>query len=203
MGRAELMQYMRIEGKKDRDLLTDDMLTSPGDGLGVNDDAGKDDMELLNEILNASSSSVGGGDDEFAQEWDSVFGTGSAAGSGPGVAGGPLVSDLTLGNNTGSADAGLSGSMSSLSSSSLASGGVPKKAPDFLPSSLLDTGMAEVDQTSQNAAASDKKKSKPQTLGKGLPPSADMSAWFNLFADLDPLSNPDAIGRKPADMTDA
>ncbi len=24
---------------------------------------------------------------------------------------------------------------------------------------------------------------------------ADMSKWFNLFADLDPLSNPDAIGK--------
>ena len=24
----------------------------------------------------------------------------------------------------------------------------------------------------------------------------DMSAWFNLFADLDPLANPDAIGRE-------
>lgn len=23
----------------------------------------------------------------------------------------------------------------------------------------------------------------------------DLSAWFNLFADLDPLSNPDAVGR--------
>ena len=28
----------------------------------------------------------------------------------------------------------------------------------------------------------------------------DMSAWFNLFADLDPLSNPDAIGRNEGDM---
>ena len=25
---------------------------------------------------------------------------------------------------------------------------------------------------------------------------ADMSAWFNLFADLDPLGNPDAVGNK-------
>lgn len=24
---------------------------------------------------------------------------------------------------------------------------------------------------------------------------SDMSAWFNLFADLDPLSDPDAVGR--------
>ena len=30
-----------------------------------------------------------------------------------------------------------------------------------------------------------------------------MSAWFSLFADLDPLSNPDAIGKTSDDMTDA
>ena len=32
---------------------------------------------------------------------------------------------------------------------------------------------------------------------------AEMSAWFNLFAELDPLSNPDAIGRHKDDLTDA
>jgi hypothetical protein len=32
---------------------------------------------------------------------------------------------------------------------------------------------------------------------------AEMSAWFNLFAELDPLSNPDAIGRNNDDLTDA
>ena len=33
--------------------------------------------------------------------------------------------------------------------------------------------------------------------GKGGKAGAgqDMSQWFNLFADLDPLSNPDAIGK--------
>ncbi|RUS84849.1 hypothetical protein EGW08_007390 [Elysia chlorotica] len=338
-----------MPGKKDHDLLADDLLASPGDGIGVNDDAGKDDMELLNEILNATSSGNDGADDEFAQEWDSVFGTGSSTAGGAGAGGSSLIpgaADLILGEGgpgtstlapgaegsagglsgsmsslsssslasggtnkkapeflpsslldigmgefvkslaplhnvylcaivchilefaqewdfvfgTGSSTAGgaggagsggsslipgaadlilgeggpgasalapgaegsaggLSGSMSSLSSSSLASGGTNKKAPEFLPSSLLDIGMGEfvvfgsfgspamdTNPTSQSQAGGDKKKSKPQNVGKlqqGLPPSADMSAWFNLFADLDPLSNPDAIGRKPSDMTDA
>lgn len=31
----------------------------------------------------------------------------------------------------------------------------------------------------------------------------EMSAWFNLFAELDPLANPDAIGRNKEDLTDA
>ena len=30
-----------------------------------------------------------------------------------------------------------------------------------------------------------------------------MSAWFSLFADLDPLANPDAIGKKADEITDA
>jgi len=30
-----------------------------------------------------------------------------------------------------------------------------------------------------------------------------MSAWFNLFADLDPLSNPDAIGRSDQEFLSA
>ncbi|XP_061641172.1 islet cell autoantigen 1-like [Phyllopteryx taeniolatus] len=37
------------------------------------------------------------------------------------------------------------------------------------------------------------------TAGK----SRDMSAWFNLFADLDPLSNPDAIGRSADELLNA
>ena len=43
------------------DLLTDDL---------EQDDADKDDMTLLNEILNAPST----GEDEFTQEWQAVFG---------------------------------------------------------------------------------------------------------------------------------
>ncbi len=33
--------------------------------------------------------------------------------------------------------------------------------------------------------------------------SRDMSAWFNLFADLDPLSNPDTIGRSDQEFLNA
>ncbi|XP_078084997.1 islet cell autoantigen 1-like protein isoform X1 [Mustelus asterias] len=48
----------------------------------------------------------------------------------------------------------------------------------------------------------------PQTLPK-VPSKAakgntqDKSAWFNLFADLDPLSNPDAIGRTDEELLNA
>ncbi len=30
----------------------------------------------------------------------------------------------------------------------------------------------------------------------------DMSSWFNLFADLDPLANPDAVGKKSNEVDD-
>lgn len=33
--------------------------------------------------------------------------------------------------------------------------------------------------------------------------STDLSAWFSLFADLDPLSNPDAVGRTDAELHQA
>lgn len=37
--------------------------------------------------------------------------------------------------------------------------------------------------------------SKPQAFAKdGAKP--DMTAWFNLFADLDPLQNPDEVGKE-------
>lgn len=29
--------------------------------------------------------------------------------------------------------------------------------------------------------------------------SKDLSAWFNLFADLDPLANPDTVGKNDAE----
>ena len=38
---------------------------------------------------------------------------------------------------------------------------------------------------------------RPQPLTVGMFQKTDMSAWFNLFADLDPLADPDAVGRQP------
>ncbi|XP_055974387.1 islet cell autoantigen 1 isoform X2 [Sorex fumeus] len=56
------------------------------------------------------------------------------------------------------------------------------KAPagsGFLPSQLLDQNMKDLQASLQEPAKA----------------SSDLTAWFSLFADLDPLSNPDAIGR--------
>ncbi|XP_029694137.1 islet cell autoantigen 1 [Takifugu rubripes] len=82
----------------------------------------------------------------------------------------------------------------------------------FLPSQLLDNSFntdlrsssvsdqAEMfpqcfSQQARYTSGSDQNPTKaPTTEAPGTGPM-DLSAWFNLFADLDPLSNPDAVGR--------
>ncbi|XP_032411752.1 islet cell autoantigen 1 [Xiphophorus hellerii] len=71
----------------------------------------------------------------------------------------------------------------------------------FLPSQLLDqslnkssasdwTGIVPQPDLSPGSGQNPVKPAVKETSG----PSKDLSAWFDLFADLDPLSNPDAIG---------
>lgn len=72
----------------------------------------------------------------------------------------------------------------------------------FLPSKLLDqnmndlqstvSGWAILPNTSENTSVANQISSRSTATDKN---SKDLSAWFNLFADLDPLSNPDAIGQ--------
>ncbi|XP_037692713.1 islet cell autoantigen 1 isoform X6 [Choloepus didactylus] len=58
----------------------------------------------------------------------------------------------------------------------------PKLQPDsgFLPSQLLDQNMKDLQASLREPAKA---------------ASSDLTAWFSLFADLDPLSNPDAVGK--------
>ncbi|XP_038171379.1 islet cell autoantigen 1-like protein isoform X1 [Arvicola amphibius] len=62
----------------------------------------------------------------------------------------------------------------------------PVGSSQFLPSQLFDLGL--------HAEGASK------TPNNG---NQDMSAWFNLFADLDPLSNPDAIGHSDDELLNA
>ncbi|XP_054847820.1 islet cell autoantigen 1 isoform X2 [Eublepharis macularius] len=140
----------------------------------------KDDILLLNEILNASSLDDG----EFSREWTAVFGED------------PLA-DITTNSSGGEMEINQSTSSSSPSG--------------FLPSQLLDQNMNDLQSSLQGWAASSVSPSPaPQTAQKssGLvmninktpmkeaaSTSKDLTAWFSLFADLDPLSNPDAVGK--------
>jgi hypothetical protein len=175
------MMMMKKQDEKERakggqkDLLCEDL--EP-------EETEKDDMTLLNEILNAPSTEG----DDFTREWQAVFG------------------------NT------------PLSSSAAYSPDLPEQpqsAPEFMPSNLLDmtsqlAGM-NIGQSGPHLGATGAPPGGPATQHTAKPSStaaaqkpkskkgqkSDMSAWFSLFADLDPLSNPDAIGKQPDQITDA
>lgn len=138
----------------------------------------KDDMKLLNDIMNATSLDEG----DFNKEWTAVFGN-------------DLLSDHSL---------------------NAASGDQEKQtvtSSGFLPSQLLDQNMNMTDLQSSlhgwetsnvamqaapqpaqtmNSLTTDVNKKPGQEAAKK---SKDLTPWFNLFADLDPLSNPDAVGK--------
>lgn len=117
---------------------------SPVAGILDPEGADKDDLQLLNEIFNASSLEEG----EFSKEWAAVFGDGRL--KEPAPTGSPGESDPK-----------------------------PHTGSGFLPSQLLDQNMKDLQASLQEPAKA----------------SSDLTAWFSLFADLDPLSNPDAIGK--------
>ncbi|XP_053782446.1 islet cell autoantigen 1 isoform X10 [Desmodus rotundus] len=106
--------------------------------------ADKDDLQLLNEIFNASSLEEG----EFSKEWAAVFGDGRLKEPAPVVAPGEPEPKSQAGSG-------------------------------FLPSQLLDQNMKDLQASLQEPAKA----------------ASDLTAWFSLFADLDPLSNPDAVGK--------
>ncbi|XP_062899869.1 islet cell autoantigen 1 isoform X2 [Mobula hypostoma] len=127
----------------------------------------KDEMALLNEILNGTSLEEG----DFSREWQAVFGEGLYSPNHP--------------------TAGESDQSPSPSS--------------FLPSQLFDKSLGDLSSsvTGWTAVSLNHQpafRSKEQLNGfigdmSASKNSTDQSTWFKLFADLDPLSNPDAIGR--------
>ncbi|XP_061325264.1 islet cell autoantigen 1 isoform X4 [Pezoporus flaviventris] len=140
-----------------------------------------DNMVLLNEILNGSSPDDG----EFSKEWTAVFGQ-------------VALADLTMNSSAGDTE--------STSSS------VAPMLSGYLPSQLLDQNMNDLQSSLHGWAANSvsppsipQPAQKPNSLNVNAnktPPlreptknPKDLTAWFSLFADLDPLSNPDAVGK--------
>ncbi|XP_076593137.1 islet cell autoantigen 1 isoform X2 [Chaetodon auriga] len=131
----------------------------------------KDSMALLNEILGSMSVDEG----DFSREWTEVFGDAEDTSA---ALGRPAEAQQ-------------------------------KENSFFLPSQLLDQslnnlqsslsdwagiGPQPVAQATEHSSGANQNPSKPavkETAGT----SKDLSAWFNLFADLDPLSNPDTVGK--------
>ncbi|NXF52665.1 ICA69 protein, partial [Oceanites oceanicus] len=129
---------LQPEENASKDQFVRSLESEPGD---------KDDMVLLNEILNASSLDEG----EFSKEWTAVFGQ-------------VALADLTMNSSA--------GDMENTSS-------VAPTPSGFLPSQLLDQNMNDLQSSLHEPTKNPK----------------DLTAWFSLFADLDPLSNPDAVGK--------
>ncbi|NXI24228.1 ICA69 protein, partial [Sterrhoptilus dennistouni] len=136
-GAIDELLDLQPEGNASKEKFVRSLEPEPGD---------KDDMVLLNEILNASSLDEG----EFSKEWTAVFGQ---------------AADLTMNS-------------SARDGENTSSSAVP--APSgYLPSQLLDQNMNDLQSSLHESTKNPK----------------DLTAWFSLFADLDPLSNPDAVGK--------
>ncbi|XP_078702555.1 islet cell autoantigen 1-like isoform X9 [Branchiostoma floridae x Branchiostoma belcheri] len=190
------LQKQRQEHGAGKDLLSDEPAN--------NDlDLDKDDMTLLNEILNAPST----GEDEFAQSWQAVYGNqppsmqipGGLTGEGEGSMRQFLPSQLLEMQAVMSMQGGqppVPGGPQGMVPLQGAPG-QPPMMPPAMPAAAAPSGgqqqnsMQQGQQQQQQPLLQQEQKGKP---GKGV--GKDMSAWFNLFADLDPLANPDAIGRK-------
>ncbi|KAG8186453.1 hypothetical protein JTE90_012372 [Oedothorax gibbosus] len=75
----------------------------------------------------------------------------------------------------------------------------------YLPSQLLDMGKGlsgDISNASSTVACASSKTMESDCEDKNKKGKQDMSTWYNLFADLDPFSNPDFIGKKPAEEMD-
>ncbi|XP_057160111.1 islet cell autoantigen 1-like protein isoform X4 [Ursus arctos] len=146
-------------------------------------DSLEDDFEkefsFLNNLLSPGSSSTG----EFTQECQTAFGS-------PG---------------------------GSFMSREAAVGSEPlAHSSRFLPSQLFDLGLHAAGAFNSWASQGGLEVPLSHTENQPVPPQSpkkltkspnngnqDMSAWFNLFADLDPLSNPDAIGHSDDELLNA
>ncbi|XP_070569603.1 islet cell autoantigen 1-like isoform X16 [Ptychodera flava] len=172
------------------DLLTEEPSTG---------DENKDDMTILNEILNAPST----GEDDFSKEWQAVFGGGSLN---PSANFTPVESD----NAAEYMPSNLLDLNSRMMAMNMAQGlhqpmggigpGMGPMGP-VNPAMLQQQQQLLQQQQGQSSNAAGGKQGAMQVPSK-KGQKADMSAWFNLFADLDPLANPDAIGQEEGDSTE-
>ncbi|XP_037308706.2 islet cell autoantigen 1 [Pungitius pungitius] len=139
---------------------------------GAEEGEEKDSVALLNEILGSTSVEDG----NFSREWAEVFGDaedGASAAPGRPAEARRAESDFFLPSQLW--DQSLSDRRSTLSD-------------------LAGAPLPPVAQATDPSPGANQNLCKPAAKEKAAA-SKDLSAWFNLFADLDPLSNPDAVGR--------
>lgn len=150
------------------------------------EDADRGDMAFLKDLLSPGP----GSSDEFSREWQDAFGMFEPPSAAP--------------SSTGATSGGPAARPPSH----------PPSPTGFLPSQLLDHSLSSTGWSTppmfqaaplqpppgQNPTVQPAASSAADAAHGG---SKDMSAWFNLFADLDPLSNPDAIGRSADELLNA
>uniref|UniRef100_A0A0K2T6C0 Islet cell autoantigen 1, 69kDa [Taeniopygia guttata] n=1 Tax=Lepeophtheirus salmonis TaxID=72036 RepID=A0A0K2T6C0_LEPSM len=163
-----------------------------------------DDALLLEELMNGPQATSLEDKDEFSAQWDEVFGRHNQPEKSSdnnnipsGLEGLSIntLTDIQLKNTTQIATGDLLGKLGSSSNS----------GRGYLPSQLF-----EIDQTMRGSedishfpmsgplttsTFDDVLSGSQKKLSNNSNKSSDMSQWFSLFADLDPLSNPDAIGK--------
>ncbi|XP_065096238.1 islet cell autoantigen 1-like isoform X2 [Paramisgurnus dabryanus] len=160
-----------------RDLLSDAFYS----GEVKEEEGERGDLTFLQDLL---SPGAAGGASEFSKAWQDAFGCFEA----------PSAPVEPASTQTGTANTPTGFLPSQLLDQSLSTTGWA--TPPMFQTPPLQTpstgGQAQHIQNSPNSSVNAPKGS-----------SRDMSAWFNLFADLDPLSNPDAIGRSDEEILNA
>ncbi|KAL7890646.1 hypothetical protein AOLI_G00001220 [Acnodon oligacanthus] len=183
----EAFPSMPLPEKVGRDLLSGLTLQS-----GTEDEDGeRGDMSFLQDLLSPGASS---GADDFSKAWQDAFGCFEPPSATPSATHNPAASNPTAPHSPSH----------------------PTSPTGFLPSQLLDHSLSTTGWVtppmfqapplqpppsgSQIPAAQNSPRTSASAPKGG---TRDMSAWFNLFADLDPLSNPDAIGRTDEELLNA
>ncbi|XP_067315346.1 islet cell autoantigen 1-like isoform X2 [Pseudorasbora parva] len=148
---------------------------------GKEEEGERGDLAFLQDLL---SPGAAGGASEFSKAWQDAFGCFEAPPA--------PVAAASLQTETANTPSGFLPSQLLDHSLSTTGWATPPmfQAPALQPPS--SGGQSQPTQNTPNSSASAPKGS-----------SRDMSAWFNLFADLDPLSNPDAIGRSDQEFLSA
>ncbi|XP_069067814.1 islet cell autoantigen 1 isoform X2 [Pleurodeles waltl] len=172
----------------------------------------KDDMKLLNDIMNATSLDEG----DFSKEWTAVFGDDLLSDHSLSAASGDqekrtVTSSGFLPSQLLDQNMNMTDLQSSLHAFSMGQGVSPLQPLDnfilsdcILPfhkehicpqgweTSSVATQAAPQPAQTMSSLNTDVNKKTGQEAAKN---PKDLTPWFNLFADLDPLSNPDAVGK--------
>lgn len=165
----------------------------------------KSDLDILNEILGSNGSSAMQGaenDNSFSKTWKDMFGDEPLETTQPTQE--PNQSWSKGGTNF-MMPSDLLNSMAKFDPFGEVPSGAPPQQSSAMPSKslgLLNTPPAAGGKRPHNPPPSQAKQA-PILPGKGSEKGkakgkkgADMSAWFSLFSDLDPLANPDAIDKQ-------